>query len=198
MKILFAVILSISLAACAPLSSDDASPEEIAAVAYVAGGAPKLTLITVVNNRTGSGGHTALIVSGSQQVLFDPAGSFRHETLVERGDVFYGITPAWISSYKSAHARSAYHVVSQTIEVTPAQAEHALQLVQSNGAVGAAFCANSTSSILRQVPGFEDIDVTFFPVKLMDQIARRPDVSTDLLYENDAGDVLDGITPIDA
>ena len=113
------------LSACATSSAQDASVEEAAAAAYVPGGTPKLTLLTVVNNTTGSGGHTALIVSGSQQVIFDPAGSFRHERVKERGDVLYGMTPGWIAAYKSAHARSAYHVVTQEIEVSVAQAETA-------------------------------------------------------------------------
>lgn len=183
-----------SLVACATVGRDDASPEEIAAVAYVPSGPPSLTLVTVVNNRTGGGGHTALIVSGSQQVIFDPAGSFRHEQVKERGDVLYGMSPGWIAAYKSAHSRSTFHVVTQRIDVTAAQAETALRLAQTNGPVGSAFCANATSNLLRQVPGFEEVEVTFFPVKLMDQIAARSDVVTERYYENDAGDVVDGIT----
>ena len=189
--LLFALLAT--LAACAGSSFDDASAQEAAAAAYVPSGPPKLTLITVVNNKTGSGGHSALIVSGSQQVIFDPAGSFRHPDATERGDVLYGMSPGWIAAYKSAHSRSTYHVVSQEIQVTPAQAETALQLVQSNGAVGSAFCANATSSLLRKIPGFEDTSVTFYPVKLMEQIETRPGVVTDRYYEDDDGNVVDGI-----
>lgn len=189
--LLFAAL--VILAACTTSSFDDVTVEEAAAAAYVPSGPPKLTLITVVNNKTGSGGHSALIVSGSQQVIFDPAGSFRLPEATERGDVLYGMSPGWIKAYKSAHARSTYHVVSQEIEVSRAQAETALQLVQSNGAVGSAFCANATSSILRQVPGFEDISVTFYPVKLMEQFEKLPGVSTDQYYEDDDGNVVDGI-----
>ncbi|MEP2640463.1 hypothetical protein [Roseobacter sp.] len=193
MRIFVVLAVLAALAGCAAPSAFDATPQEIAAKAYVPGGAPKLTLFTVVNNRTGSGGHTALMVSGSQQVIFDPAGSFQHAQIAERGDVLYGVSPAWVQAYKSAHARSTYHVVSQEITVTSAQAERALQLVQQNGAVSSAFCAKSTSAILRQIPGFEDVKSTFYPVKLMEQLAERPDVTTDRYYENDAGDVRDGI-----
>lgn len=183
----------LAIAGCAGVSSDDASVEEVRAAAYVPQGVPKLTLVTVVNNNSGAGGHSALIVSGSQQVIFDPAGSFQHERIKELGDVLYGMSPAWVAAYKSAHARSTYHVVTQEIDVTPEQAETALRLVQTNGAVGSAFCANATSSILRRIPGFEQIAVTFFPIKLMDQVAERNDVVTDKYFENDAGDVRDGI-----
>lgn len=184
------------LSACAAGSANDATPEQVVRAAYIPSGPPSLTLMTVVNNSTGAGGHSSLLVSASQQVIFDPAGSFRHEKVAQRADVLYGMSPAWVAAYKSAHARDTYHIVSQKIELTPAQAEQALQLVETNGSVPSAFCANATSSILRRVQGFEDIDVTFYPVKLMDQIAARPDVVTDKYYENDAGDVVDGIVGI--
>ena len=192
-KICAALVAVALLSGCAAGSVGDATPEQVARAAYVPSGPPSLTVKTVVNNKTGAGGHSSLLVSGSQQVIFDPAGTFQHEGVAERGDVLYGMSPAWVAAYKSAHARNTYHVVSQKIELTPAQAERALQLVQSNGAVPSAFCANATSSLLRKIEGFEDIKVTFYPVNLMEQIAQRPDVVTDRYYENDAGDVLDGV-----
>lgn len=193
MRALMLLVVATFLTGCAVSSPFEASPEDIAAKAFVAGGPPTLTIFTMVNNTSGSGGHTALMVSGSQRVIFDPAGSFHHAGVPERGDVLYGITPAWVQAYKSAHARSTYHVVTQEFVVTPAQAERALQLVQAKGAVPGAFCTNATSSILRSVPGFEDINTTFYPVKLMNQLQARPGVKTDKYYENDAGDVRDGI-----
>ncbi len=199
-KLLRAVIACLAMASlcgCAVSSADDASVEEVARAAYVPTESPRLTLLTVVNNRTGAGGHTALIVSGSQRVIFDPAGSFRHEQATRRRDVIYGFSPGWEQTYKSAHARSTFHVVTQEIKVSPQQAEIALNLVKTNGSVPDAFCTNATASILRQVPGFEDISVTFYPVKLMEQVAERPDVVTKKYYENDEGDVLDGIVVSD-
>jgi hypothetical protein len=187
------LVLMTFLAACAGQKGTESSPAAVAAAAYAAPGPKTLTLITVVNNRTGSGGHTGLIVNGSQQVIFDPAGSFRDPRVVERGDVLYGMTPAWVQSYKSAHARSTYHIVSQEIQVTPAQAERALQLVQASGPVPSAYCANATSAILAQVPGFAGVSNTFYPVKLMDQFGALPGVKTTKYYEDDEGDVIDAV-----
>lgn len=181
------------LAACANDTGTDSTPAEVAAAAYVAPGPKSLTLMTMVNNRTGSGGHSALLVNGSQQVIFDPAGSFRDSRVVERGDVLYGMSPRWIQGYKSAHARSTFHVVSQTIPVTDAQAEQVLRAVMSNGQVPSAYCANATSSILQTVPGFENIDTTFYPVKLAEQFAALPGVTETKYYENDEGDVVDAV-----
>jgi hypothetical protein len=181
------------LAGCAADTGSQSPVAAVEAASYHAEGPTSLTIFTMVNNRTGSGGHTALMVNGSQRVIFDPAGSFRDPRVAERGDVLYGITPAWLQAYKSAHARSTFHVVSQEIVVTPEQAEKALRLVQANGSVAGAFCANATTGILRQLDGFDGINQTFYPVKLMEQIATLPNVTTTRLYENDAGDVIDAV-----
>ncbi|MGC1494805.1 MAG: hypothetical protein WA790_03280 [Sulfitobacter sp.] len=181
------------VAGCAGDSSPDSPPEAVAAAAFREGGPKTLTVFTMVNNRTGSGGHTALMVKGSQTVIFDPAGSFRDPRVVERGDVLYGMSPNWVQSYKSAHARSTYHVVSQEIPVTAAQAERALQLVASNGAVPGAYCANATTSIMAQIDGFQNIENTFYPLKFMAQVATLPGVKTTKYYEDDNGDVIDAV-----
>lgn len=180
-------------AACANDTGIDNSPAEVAAAAYVAPGPKSISLITVVNNRSGSGGHSALIVNGSQQVIFDPAGSFRDPRVIERGDVLYGMSPKWIAAYKSAHARSTYHIVTQQIPVTEAQAEQALNLVMANGQVSGAFCSNATSSLLSKVSGFEMIKSTFFPVALQQQFATLPGVTTTKYYEDDEGGISDGV-----
>jgi hypothetical protein len=181
------------LSGCAADNSPDSPPEAVAAAAFREQGQKSLTIFTMVNNRTGSGGHTALMVKGSQTVIFDPAGSFRDPRVVERGDVLYGMSPNWVNSYKSAHARSTFHVVSQEIPVTDAQAERALQLVTGNGAVPGAYCTNATTAILRQIDGFGGVQRTFFPVKFMKQIATLPGVKTTKYYENDEGDVIDAV-----
>ena len=190
-RILLGLAMASLLAACANDQSPDAAPEQVAAVAFREGGPKSLTVMTMVNNRTGSGGHTALLVKGSQTVIFDPAGSFRDERLTERGDVLYGMSPAWVNAYKSAHARSTYHVVSQEIPVTAEQAEQALRLVMANGSVPGAYCANATTGILSQVDGFSGIQRTFYPVKFMEQVATLPGVRTTKVYENDNGDRVD-------
>lgn len=171
--------------------------EEQQRVAYQHPGPPSLTLVTVINNRTGAGGHSSLVVSGSQRVIFDPAGSFRPDWATEYGDVLYGMNESYYRAYKSAHARNSHHVVTQEFTVSPDTAERALQLVKARGTVPGAYCANATSSILKQLPEFEDVRVTFYPVALMEQLASKPGVEMDRLYENDAGHVVDGIALLD-
>ncbi|MEQ6248892.1 hypothetical protein ABMC89_08375 [Sulfitobacter sp. HNIBRBA3233] len=180
------------LAGCAEKGKE--SPlSEIEAAVYRPTGAPALTLFTMVNNNSGAGAHSALLVEGSQAVLFDPAGSFIHPQVPERGDVLYGMSPRWVELYKSAHARETFHVVTQRIPVTPAQAQTALQLVQSRGSVPSAMCASATSGVLQQIPGFEGIRQGYYPLKLMEQLEAMPGVVTDRYYENDSGDITDGV-----
>lgn len=195
-SILIALSLIAGLAGCAMKPATDSPAEVITAAAYRDPSAPSLTLLTVVNNRSGSGGHSALVVNGSQRVIFDPAGSYKHPRVPENGDVLYGITPAVLQSYKSAHARSTYHVVSQTVPVTAEQAERVLQLVRGYGNVGDARCAQATTDILSQVSGFQSIKSTWFPANLMDQFGTLPGVVTDKYYENDDGDIVDGVANI--
>lgn len=186
MRVLFGLALVAALAAGCTVQKRPVSPvEAIAPAVYRNPAAPKMTLITVINNRSGGGAHTALHVEGSQSVIFDPAGSFKHSKLVARDDVLYGMSPAFAHAFKSAHARKEFRVVSQEIPVTNAQAERALQLVLANGPVASAYCAHSTSGLLRQVPGFEGLKQGFYPIKLMEQIAQYPGVKTTELREDD-------------
>ena len=196
MRLLAGLALVASLAACATVNKPQASPETLAAVAYRAPGPARLTFITMINNRSGAGAHTALMINGSERVIFDPAGSFQNPDVAHRDDVLYGVTPAVFAAYRSAHARASHHVVTQSFEVTPEQAEAALRLAKVNGQVSQAYCTASTVQLIRQVPGFEDIRQTMFPTNLMRQLAVRPGVVTRRHYEDDEGTILDGVAAV--
>lgn len=180
------------LAACASKQpfADDAT---IQAVSYRDAPSTAITLYTMVNNRTGNGGHSALRIDASETIIFDPAGSFFADIVPERNDVLFGISPRVEQAYRSAHARTTFHVVTQTVRVSAEQAETAYRLALSNGAVAGAFCANATSRILQQVPGFEAIKTTFYPTNLQRQFAELPDVVTDKYYEGDSADLQKGL-----
>lgn len=160
------------------------APEaEVAARAYRASDAPKLTLITAINNRSGQGGHSALMVSGSQRVIFDPAGTWRHPTVPERGDVLFGITPTMLDFYTDYHARPSFHLVMQEIPVTPEQAERALRLVQAAGPANKATCGISVSGILRDL-GYDQIGRSWFPARIMRDFDSVPGVVRTEIYDD--------------
>jgi len=174
-----------------------APDDAVAKAAYRHDGPPRLTLFTMINNRTGAGAHTSLMINGSQRVIFDPAGSFKHETLPERNDVVYGITPPVADVYTRYHARETYHVRVQNLDVPAETAERVFRLTQSYGAVPSAQCARSTSTILSQVyPGI--VRPTWSPVRLAEDFAALPGVTERRLREYDSDDnskVLDDWDP---
>jgi hypothetical protein len=197
MRLIAAFALIVLVGACAQVPEIPyASDKRVAASAYRAPGANTFTVFTMVSNRSGKGAHSALMINGNRRIIFDPAGSFVNARVPEQEDVLYGVTPAVLAGYKSAHARSTFHVVSQTFEVTAEQAAIAMQLAVSNGAVARAFCTDATTGLLRRVPGFEDVEQTMFPTKLMEQLATRPRVTEEKYFEDDEGTILDGVEGI--
>tara|TARA_R110000737_G_scaffold231991_1_gene245447 strand:+ start:1057 stop:1680 length:624 start_codon:yes stop_codon:yes gene_type:complete len=187
--VLLALAAIAVLSGCAGGPSPDATSApntgtpDVTRGAYHFDGPPSLTLITVRSNRTGSGGHTALMINADQRVIFDPAGSFHHPKIRREGDVLIGIDPAFYNGYKSMHARPTYNVVTQTVTVPASVAAKALSLAMARGSVGQARCAQSTSSILRQLPGFEGISSTFFPNALMNSFEAVTGAPKEILYE---------------
>ncbi|RVV97835.1 hypothetical protein EKE94_10140 [Mesobaculum littorinae] len=184
-RVLLAALLPL-LAACAGV--EVGTPlAEVQRAAYTAPDeAPSLTLYTVIRNINDNGAHTGLLINGSQRVLFDPAGSFVHPNAPERGDVLYGVSPRIQSVYIDFHARESFRIVEQRIEVSPEVAEQALRLAMDYGPVAAAGCSRATSTILSQLPGFEDIGVSWFPNNTMEAFGRHPGVVERTITDDDA------------
>lgn len=174
------------LAAC-EINEDSGVDLNVADVAYVHDGPKRLTLYTMVSNDTGAGAHTSLLINGSQRVAWDPAGSFRADSIVSRGDVVYGMSPGMVDFYTRFHARETYHVIIQELDVSPEVAEIALRRAQAMGAQPQATCALSTAELLRGVPGFEDMPSSYYPLKLKEAFARKGPVTREL-FEYDGDD----------
>ncbi len=174
------------LAGCAA-ESVWAPDDAVARAAYRHDGPPRLTVYTMINNNSGGGAHTSLMINGSQRVIFDPAGSFKHDTIPERNDVLFGITPPVEDVYTRYHARKTYHVQIQRLDVSPELAERAIQLVKANGPVPSAQCSLATSRILGELfPG--QIRTSWFPRKTAEDFGKIPGVTEEKLYEYDGDD----------
>ncbi len=187
MRGLFLAIASfVFLSACA-VESVWAPDETVSRAAYHHDGPPRITLFTMINNKTGAGAHTSIMINGSQRVVFDPAGSFKHETLPERNDVVFGITPQVADVYTRFHARKTFHVKVQQLDVSEELAERALRVVMDFGPVPKAACARSSSTVLAQLfPG--QIKKTWFPKQLAEQFGVLSGVTERELYEYDSDD----------
>ena len=156
------------------------------AARYVAEPPTSITLYTVINNRSGAGAHSGLLINASQQVMFDPAGSFKHPRVPERNDVHYGITPRIVNFYIDYHARETFRVIEQTVVVSPGVAELIKQRAEAYGAVPQAQCSNSISAILNGVPGFESLGSTWYPKKLSDAFGKLPGVKSRTITDDSA------------
>lgn len=189
-RVLLGVFAAVALAGCAadPVWAPD---EQIAAAAYRAPGPSRVTLMTMVSNSTGSGGHSALMIDGAQRLVFDPAGSWYHPQAPERNDVIFGMSPQLFDFYMDYHARETYHVVVQEIDVSPEVAALLSQRVQAFGAVPNAQCSRAISTVLSQTPGFESMSVSWFPLRTMENFAELPGVRTSQVFDDDSDDNLE-------
>lgn len=161
------------------------APEaDVIAARYSHPGPVEIRLFNVINNESGNGEHAALLINGSHRVLFDPAGTWSHPDAPERHDVHYGITERLLFMYTYYHARRTHHVRIQRLEVSPGVAEQIILLAEQAGPVPDAYCARSIATILRQVPGFESIPITFYPNTLSNAFAQLPGVTEERVYSD--------------
>ncbi len=182
---ILAALCLVALTACGAGVSVSSSDEAVANARYVADGPPTITLFTVINNKSGSGAHTALMISGEERILFDPAGSWYHPKVPERNDVHFGITPKVVLFYIDYHSRKTYDVIEQSVVVTPAVARMVADRAKAHGAVARAHCTESTSAILSVVPGFESLPQTWFPKQFSKAFGQLPGVKTTYHTDDD-------------
>lgn len=183
-RLFICLSLLLGLAACGAephWAPDDA----VRKARFVSGDSPSITLYTVVRKDTGAGGHSGLLIDGSERVLYDPAGTWYHPFVPERNDLHFGMTEQMRKFYIDYHAREDWDVIEQKIPVSMAQAEQIRRNAEQYGAARKSYCANAISTILQGVPGFESIGHTWFPVKLSERFADLPGVSYRVYHDND-------------
>jgi hypothetical protein len=141
--------LCISLAVLAGCGAERqaASEAPLAYTPYVAAGDATITLITSINGRSNSGAHSALVINGSERVLYDPAGSWELTGGVapERDDIHYGMFPAALDNYIAFQANGIFYATQQTIVVPLAVADQAIAEAKAQGSTPKALCGNSVS-----------------------------------------------------
>ncbi len=184
LRLALCLMALLGLAACGA-EPKWAPEDQVQAARFVAGPPTYITLYTVINNNSGSGAHSAILVNGSERVMFDPAGTWHHPRLPERNDVHFGMNDKMIAFYIDYHARETYRVIEQQVFVSPENAELVMRRVKDYGAVPKAMCTNATSTILRGVPGFESLRATWYPKKLSDAFGALPGVTTKTITDDD-------------
>ncbi len=176
-RLLTGLLALFSLVAC---TADNkwASDADVSRARYVDPNPASITLFTSINTRTTSGVHSALLINGTERVLYDPAGSWEQPTAPERKDLRYGMTPQLLANYVDFQGTAPFELIQQTIFVTPEVAEMVKQNTIAHGSANKAACINAISQILRPVPGFETLPRTLFPKKFSIAFAKLPGVQT--------------------
>ncbi|HET9067070.1 MAG TPA: hypothetical protein VFN28_00400 [Amaricoccus sp.] len=184
-RALLALIAVTALAGCEVYRP--ASPGAIAASRYVSPEPPSVTLVSMVNKGSGRSAHVGLLINASEQVLYDPAGTFTHPALPRKGDVHYGMTPRYVDYYERYHARFDYFVEAQKVPVSAAAAEQILANARAHGKSLKMTCAIDVAAVLKPVPQFENVPTSFFPEALRASFAAMPGVETHYVREADVG-----------
>ena len=185
LRLLLALTAAATLAGCEIYRP--ATYDEIARAAYVSPEPPSITLLSMVNRSSGRSAHVGLLINGSEQVLYDPAGTFTHPDLPRRGDVHYGMTPRFVDYYERYHARFDYFVEAQKVPVSRATADQIIANAQARGQALKMTCALDVADVLRPVPPFQNVPMSFFPEALRADFAARPGVETRYVHESDVG-----------
>lgn len=186
-RTVLALAAVVMLSACGA-ESKWASDEAVRAARFVSDEPPSITLYTVINVRSGAGAHSGLLINASERVMFDPAGTWGLPRLAERNDVHFGMSDRMVLFYIDYHARETFYVIEQKLAVSAATAELIMARAKAYGAVPKAMCTQSTSSILRGVPGFEGLPQTYFPKQFSEAFAKLPGVQTRKITDDDADD----------
>ncbi len=166
---------------------EPASLDEIARATYVSDAPPSVTLLSMVDARSGRSAHAALLVNGSQQVLYDPAGTFTHPDLPRAGDMHYGMTPRFVDYYERYHSRFSHFVHAQKVPVDRATADRIIADAQAEGKTFKMHCGLAVAGALRRAPQFEAVRSSYFPEGARKDFARIPGVEDRYVRETDVG-----------
>ena len=155
-----------------------AAQAPLAYTPYVAEGPATIMLITSINGRSDAGAHSALVINGSERVLYDPAGSWelKNGMAPERDDMHYGMFPAALDKYMAFQSNGIFYATQQTLVVPLAIADQAIAEAKAQGSTPAALCSHSVSTVLGKLPGFEGLSVAFFPKAISQAFAKLPGV----------------------
>ena len=182
-KFIIFLFVSIPLTGCVTKKVSWAPTDKIQSVTFKNNEPASITLLTMINNHTGFGGHSALLINANERILFDPAGTFVHPQIPERHYVLYGISDAALERYVDYHARPSIHVVIQKIEVDPKIALDISKKVQNYGPVQDMMCSFAISDILSKNTIFRAIPKTIFPKNTMNSFANLK--NSNKLYKKD-------------
>ncbi|KPQ06029.1 MAG: hypothetical protein HLUCCA12_12530 [Rhodobacteraceae bacterium HLUCCA12] len=156
------------------LSAQPAAP-------YPDGGASRLRIALFEVDSLDFMLHSGLIIhTPEDRVLYDPGGYWADPRAVRRYDVTRGLSPELEESYLSRQSLVSgpdfWKLHLWETEVPDAVARQAVEIAEARTPYVFGGCSYGVTSLLRQLPGFEDIRVTFVPAELAAQLRARNDL----------------------
>lgn len=172
------LMVAFGVAGCGGGAKRALAPDTVPARMHHANTGPtEVTLMTVVNTRTGVGDHAALLISGTHRVIYDPAGSFDVASVPRRHDVIYGVSPAVEEVYLGYHVRATHHVLAQTRPLKRAEADALIAAAEAQTPATAGLCAIRAGAVLRTLPELSGVSSSPFPRRLSQSFAAKPGVT---------------------
>lgn len=125
--------------------------------------------------------HTGVLIHAPEEhVLYDPAGYWRDQRSPRINDLSHGMTPeleeAYLSRSSLGPTQGLWSVHLFEAEVAPEVAARAVDIARDRAPVVFGACAYGLSSLLAELPGFEEIRPTLVPEALLTQLHTRNDL----------------------
>ncbi len=183
------------LAGCAgidPTTDAEFIKELRAETSYLPVNAPPSTTLVLAEHKGGSGAvHAALIVTGSERLIYDPSGSFTHPDTRRYGDVVYGASDEIVELFALHNADRNHDAVMRTIALESDEAEILLNSARTHGGAMPGFCAKSVASVLRSVPRFASMRDTFWPSNVQQDFENVSPVEIRSVSDTDSFTAID-------
>ncbi len=186
------VSLAAGVAGCGRPSYRRATAEEVSRSFYSHDGPIELSLLSAVATLGNSSEHSALLINGSQRVIYDPAGTYDPAkepswyVHPRKYDIHYGVNDLALRQYIVSHARIGYFVEQLSRRITLEQADRAIELCEERGETNFSLCAVSCSWVLQRLDGFETVKTSLFPQKIREDFMNLSDVSRTRYYQQDS------------
>ncbi|TVS02791.1 MAG: hypothetical protein EA407_08930 [Rhodobacteraceae bacterium] len=181
-------VFSVALAGCAALFMGVAGSDGLG---YAGDGPSKLRIAIYEPRRPLLVPHAAMVIHAPEgHLIYDPAGWTPDPRGHRRADVTYSVTPeierAFLLREEAPMALAVLRSVVQPeswelylfeTEVSDEVASEAARLARDRPALPKTGCALGVSTLLRQLPGYEDINPCWLPSTLLRALKGRDDLT---------------------
>jgi hypothetical protein len=170
-----------------PSADADLLQELRAETSYFPDNAPPSATLLLSEHKGGSGAvHAALVITGSERVIYDPSGSFTHPDTRRLGDVVYGASDPVVEMFALHNADKDHDAMMRRIPLSAEEAEQMLARARSRGGAMPGYCAKSVADVMRAAPRFAAMRDTFWPSNVLEDFVQFGPVETRVVSDTDS------------